>query len=246
MSSALLLDCSRVTADYGRITVVHGVDLQARGGEVLAVLGANGAGKSSLFGAIAGTVRGGGVIRLNGTDLSAVPAHRRASAGLAFVPEARRNIFRVLSVAENLEIGLHLGVPADRPATLDFIHSLFPILRDRRDVPAGMLSGGEQQMLAIGVALGRRPHVLILDEPTQGLAPTIFDVLQDAMARLCDLGVAVVVAEQNLSFAARVADRYFVLSHGRVVASGDASSMLDEERMSALYFGRTAEHQSRT
>jgi branched-chain amino acid transport system ATP-binding protein len=236
--SGALLDCSGITADYGRITVVHGIDLSARAGEVLAVLGANGAGKSSLLGAIAGVVRNSGSIRLDGHDLASVPAHRRASQGLAFVPEARRNIFRVLSIAENLEIGLQLTEPAHRAETLEFICELFPILRDRMSVPAGMLSGGEQQMLAIGVALGRRPRVLILDEPTQGLAPAIFDVLEAAMVRLRDLGVAVVLAEQNLSFAARVADRYIVLSHGKVAASGEADSMLDAERMSALYFGR--------
>lgn len=232
-----LLACSGVSAEYGRITVVHGVDLTVAPREVLAVMGANGAGKSSLLGAIAGVVKNAGRIRLDGAELGPLPAHARAGRGLAFVPEARRNIFRALSTAENLEIGLRLTPPAARAETLAFICELFPILRERQALPAGMLSGGEQQMLAIGVALGRQPKVLLLDEPTQGLAPTVFDVLLAALARLRGRDVAVVLAEQNLGFSARVADRFVVLSHGLVVASGGSEAMHDEQTMSALYFG---------
>jgi branched-chain amino acid transport system ATP-binding protein len=231
-------ECRGVTAEYGKIRVVHGVDLGLAPNEVLAVLGANGAGKSSLLGAIAGCVKSAGTIKLGSETIETIPAHRRAKLGLAFVPEARRNMFRVLSTAENLDIGLQLIPAEQRPDTLAFICDLFPILKSRGDVPAGMLSGGEQQMLAIGIALGRRPRVLLLDEPTQGLAPAVFDVLERAMIRLRETGVGILLAEQNLHFAARVAARYIVLSHGRVVASGDAEGMHDEERMSALYFGR--------
>lgn len=233
-----LLQCKGVTAEYGRIRVLHGIDLQLRAGEVLAVLGANGAGKSSLLGAIAGSVKNAGSTQLDDQSIGGLPPHRRATMGLAFVPEARRNMFRVLSTAENLEIGLQLIPAAQRSDTLAFICDLFPILQSRSGVPAGMLSGGEQQMLAIGIALGRRPRALLLDEPTQGLAPAVFDILERAMERLRETGVGILLAEQNLHFAARVAERYIVLSHGKVVASGDAEGMRDEARMSALYFDR--------
>jgi branched-chain amino acid transport system ATP-binding protein len=239
-AGAAMLKARQITAEHGRIKVIHGVDLEVSSSEVLGLLGANGAGKSSLLGALAGTVRSSGSIVLDSRALDSEPAHRRADLGLAFVPEARRNTFNVLTTAENLDIGLQLTVPEKRAETLDFICELFPILRARSAVPAGMLSGGEQQMLAIGVALGRRPRALLLDEPTQGLAPAVFDILQEAMIRLRKTGVAIILAEQNLGFAARVVDRYIVLSQGRIVASGDRASMEDEERMSALYFGRDA------
>jgi branched-chain amino acid transport system ATP-binding protein len=160
--------------------------------------------------------------------------------GLAYVPEARRNVFRVMSTAENLEVGLSLAPRHERAEILDFICELFPILRDRMNVAAGMLSGGEQQMLAIGLALGRRPRVLLLDEPTQGLAPAVFDILEAALTRLRAAGVAILLAEQNLSFAARVASRYCILAHGEAVASGLRDSMDDLERISAIYFGTAA------
>jgi branched-chain amino acid transport system ATP-binding protein len=233
-----LLHCKGVTAEYGRIRVLHGIDLELRAGEVLAVLGANGAGKSSLLGAISGSVKSAGSTELAGQAIGGLPPHRRATMGLAFVPEARRNMFRVLSTAENLDIGLQLIPAAQRSETLAFICDLFPILESRREVPAGMLSGGEQQMLAIGIALGRRPRALLLDEPTQGLAPAVFDILERAMERLRETGVAILLAEQNLHFAARVAERYVVLLHGKIVASGNAEGMRDEARMSALYFDR--------
>jgi branched-chain amino acid transport system ATP-binding protein len=238
---ASLLLCKAVTAEYGRIRVLHGIDLELRAGEVLAVLGANGAGKSSLLGAISGSVKSTGSTELDGQAIDGLSPHRRATMGLAFVPEARRNMFRVLTTAENLDVGLQLIPATQRPETLAFICDLFPILKSRSDVPAGMLSGGEQQMLAIGMALGRRPRALLLDEPTQGLAPAVFDILERAMERLRETGVAILLAEQNLHFAARVAARYVVLLHGKVVASGDAEGMRNEARMSALYFGHKSD-----
>jgi branched-chain amino acid transport system ATP-binding protein len=244
---APLLEGRAVTGEYGRIQVLSGIDFEVSPGEIVAVLGANGAGKSSFLGALAGSVKSTGDVRLGDRRLTGLPAHRRARLGLALVPEGRRNIFRVVSAAENLEVGLSLTPRRERPEILEFICGLFPILRDRLAVAAGMLSGGEQQMLAIGVALGRRPRALLLDEPTQGLAPAIFDVLETALARLRAAGVAILLAEQNLSFAARVASRYFVLAQGATVASGQREEMTDVERMSALYFGTTAAHgQQRT
>jgi branched-chain amino acid transport system ATP-binding protein len=243
VGAAVLLEGRAVTAEYGRIQVLSGVDFDVSPGEIVAVLGANGAGKSSFLGALAGSVKSTGDVRLGGERLTGLAAHRRAKLGLALVPEGRRNIFRVVSAAENLEVGLNLAPRHERAETLEFICGLFPILRDRLSVAAGMLSGGEQQMLAIGVALGRRPRALLLDEPTQGLAPAIFDVLETALARLRGAGVAILLAEQNLGFAARVANRYLVLAHGMTVASGHQVEMHDVAYMSSHYFGTTTERE---
>lgn len=234
--SSAVLQARGVTSQYGQIQVVFGVDLEARPGEVLAILGPNGAGKSSLLGTLAGVVQGGGEQIVGKTSIDGLAAHRRAKLGLAFVPEARRNLFPSLSVGENLEIGLALSAPGAREDLKQSILALFPILAQRFSTQASMLSGGEQQMLAIGVALGRAPQVLMLDEPTQGLAPAVFDVLEGAFSRLKNSGLAILLAEQNLAFASRVASRYIVLSHGRIVSSGGREDLLDHDRISAAYF----------
>lgn len=225
-----------ITSQYGPIQVVFGVDLDVKPGEVLAVLGPNGAGKSSLLGTLAGTVQGGGEQTVGGISIGGLNAHRRARLGLAFVPEARRNLFPSLSVGENLEIGLSLSPPGAREALKRSILALFPILTQRFSTQASMLSGGEQQMLAISVALGRSPQVLMLDEPTQGLAPAVFDILEDAFSRLRQTGLAILLAEQNLAFASRVASRYIVLSHGQAVGAGGREDLADHDRISAAYF----------
>lgn len=209
-----------MSATYGPVQVVFDVDLDVRRGELVGLLGPNGAGKSSLLGALAGAVRGRGELLLEDKQLNAVPVHRRAANGLAFVPERRRNVFSSMTVGENLALGLRL-LPQERRAHVrERILELFPILRERMDAVAGMLSGGEQQMLAIGMALGKEPTVLILDEPSQGLAPVVLDILQRTFETLKQDGLALLVAEQNLAFASKVADRYLVLSHGVIVASG--------------------------
>lgn len=222
-------------ASYGRITVVSGVDLTLHKGELVALLGPNGAGKSSLLGAIAGAVRGVGELELNGASLDRLPTHLRAARRLAFVPERRGNVFSAMTVAENLAIGLRLSPVERRAAIHTSITELFPILQQRMHATAGMLSGGEQQMLAIGMALGREPDVLILDEPSQGLAPVIFDLLQKAFDALKQRGIALLVAEQNLPFAARIADRYIVLSHGAIVASGGKEDLQRHDELLSAY-----------
>jgi branched-chain amino acid transport system ATP-binding protein len=232
-----VLRCEAITASYGRIQVVFDVSLAIQSGECLAVLGANGAGKTSLLGAIAGTVRGTGGVLFRGRDLASLSAHRRAQAGLSYVPEARRNLFSSLSVHENLEMGLSLSAPGLRSEILDFVVELFPILRERMPTAAGMLSGGEQQMLAIAVALGRQPAVLILDEPSQGLAPAIFDILEDAFTRLKQRNIGILLAEQNLAFASQVSDRYIIISHGQIVSSGSKADLADHDRIFAAYLG---------
>jgi branched-chain amino acid transport system ATP-binding protein len=236
-SSGEVLRCDEVCAFYGRIQVVFDVSLAIRAGECLTTLGANGAGKTSLLGAISGTVRGTGRMLYRGRDLAGMSAHRRAKLGLSYVPEARRNLFASMSVRENLDIGLSLSPPGARSEILDFVVGLFPILGERMPTLAGMLSGGEQQMLAIAVALGRRPTVLILDEPSQGLAPAIFDILERAFAELKGRNIGILLAEQNLAFASQVTDRYLVISHGHVASRGGREEIRDHDKIFAAYMG---------
>jgi branched-chain amino acid transport system ATP-binding protein len=235
-----MLLCEAVSAFYGRIQVVFDVSFSLDAGECLTVLGPNGAGKSSLLGAIGGTVRGSGRMIFNGIELARMPPHRRAKSGLSYVPEARRNLFSTMSVRENLDMGVRLSPREARSEVLDFVIELFPILRERMSAMAGVLSGGEQQMLAIAVALGRRPAVLLLDEPSQGLAPAVFDILESAFAQLKHRGIAILLAEQNLAFATRIADRYMVLSQGHHVAEGKKEGMKDQDQVFAAYLGVNA------
>lgn len=232
-----VLSCKGLSARYHRVTVVSGVDLALRAGEMLAVLGSNGAGKSSMLRAIAGIVSGSGDIVVDGRQLGGLSAYRRALNGLSLVPEQRGNIFPTMSVKENIDIGLALLAPAAREAQRAFISGLFPILKQRETALAGMLSGGEQQMLAIGLALGRKPKVLVLDEPSQGLAPAILDLLVTAFERLKASGLALLLAEQNVPFAARIVDRYVVLSHGHIVRTGERDDLDDPERIAEAFLG---------
>lgn len=236
-AAEILMSCKGVTARYSRIQVVDGVDLELRAGEMLAILGPNGAGKSSMLGAIAGTVSGGGDINVRGRNISRLSAPARAARGVSLVPEQRGNIFPTMSVSENIEIGLRLLPQDRRDGQRDFIFELFPILKKRDDAAAGVLSGGEQQMLAIALAIGRDPDVLILDEPSQGLAPTVFDLLENTFSILTKKGISLLLAEQNVPFASRVADRYMVLSYGKVVRVGDKEDLRDPEDLADTFMG---------
>lgn len=231
-----VLSCRNVSARYGRIEVCHGIDLSVAAGELVAVLGPNGAGKSSFLGAVSGLVQGRGEIEVGGRDIGRLPAHLRAKSGLAFVPEIRGNLCPALSVQENLSLGLRL-IEGDRNVARDHILSLFPILKERLAAPAGMLSGGEQQMLAIGMAVARRPRVLILDEPTQGLAPAVYDILRQTFAKFRADGLAMVVAEQNVPFAASIASRFIMLSDGQVVIRGGRDELNQHDTILAAFLG---------
>lgn len=231
------LSCRSIRARYSRIEVVHGVDIDVKAGEMVALLGSNGAGKSSLLGAVAGIVAGQGSVVVKGAELGRMRADQRAHHGLAFVPEQRGNIFSTMSVAENIEIGLRMLAPEARAECQAMILELFPILGERRSSVAGVLSGGEQQMLAIGIALGRNPSALLLDEPSQGLAPAIFDILENAFDVLKQRGIALLLAEQNVPFAERIADRYMVLSHGETLKVGPKSDLSDTEAIAQAFMG---------
>lgn len=227
-----------LTAFYQRVQVLHGVDFDVGAGQVLALLGANGAGKSSLLGALAGLVSSRGSIRIMNRELAGVPAHVRAKSGIALVPEVRGNLFPAMTVEENIEVALRDLRKSDAAALQEEIHNMFPILQERANAQCGMLSGGEQQMLAVALALGRQPKVLLLDEPTQGLAPAVFDILQRAFDALKAKGLAIVLAEQNLPFAARCADDFVVLAGGRVSLRGKGAELQDQERLMAAYMGK--------
>jgi branched-chain amino acid transport system ATP-binding protein len=232
------LSVRQLTAFYQRVQVLYGIDFEVPSGHLLAVLGANGAGKSSLLGAVAGLVTSRGPIRVEGRDLSGIAPHVRARSGVALVPEVRGNLFPAMTVQENIEIALRDLSKAEASALRADIQAMFPILQDRSHALCGMLSGGEQQMLAIAIALGRKPKVLLLDEPTQGLAPGVFGVLYRAFATLKERGLAIVLAEQNLPFAANCADSFVVIAGGRVSLRGAGAELHDQERLMAAYMGK--------
>jgi branched-chain amino acid transport system ATP-binding protein len=213
---------------HGALTVAWDVDLDTQPGEVVALLGPNGAGKTSIVDCIAGLVAGAGEVHVAGQRLDGMPAHRRARHRLAVVPEDR-GLFGDLSVLDNLLLGREIS--AGRGLSLDEVLSLFPVLGDRRQQHAGTLSGGEQQMLAVARAILADPVALIIDEPTQGLAPKIYDTLIHALGRLKQTGMAVLLVEQNVGFAAAIADRYLVMSGGRIVETGTSDRLTDGERL---------------
>ncbi len=239
--SAPLLSVRGLRAAYGRIQALQGVDLDVHAGEIVAVIGANGAGKTTLLRTLAGLMAPtAGRVLLDGQEVTGRPAEEMVRLGVALVPEGRQ-VFYGLSVWDNLVLGAyHRRRQAELRRDIEEVFRLFPVLAERRRQPAGTLSGGEQQMLAIGRALMARPRLLMLDEPSLGLAPK---VVRDVMARLTDLrqrGVTVLVAEQHARAALAVADRAYVLERGRVAISGSRERLLQEPAVRAAYLGRRA------
>lgn len=238
VASAEGLRIEGLSAGYNGVDVLHGIDVDLPAGDVAAFIGANGAGKSTLLGVVAGMVKpSAGTITWNGEPLGLDPG-RSARAGVAIVPEGRR-VFASRTIADNLQIGGWLrrrdkaGMRADLAAT----YERFPILGDRRNQLAGALSGGEAQMLAIGMALMARPTLLLLDEPSLGLAPLIVDRVMAEVTRLSDEGITVLLVEQIVHKALAVADQGFLLGLGRVVASGPAATLAKNPAVSAAYLG---------
>ena len=233
----MTLAASGLSARHGRLQVCSDIDLSVGSGEYLIVLGANGAGKTSLLGALAGIVAGSGAITLDGHRLDRLGPRSRARAGLVLVPEGRGNLFQTLTVDENLALGLR-GLPASQRAGMkgDLLR-LFPILAERGRQAAGMLSGGEQQMLAIAIAMARKPRALLLDEPSQGLAPVVLDEIVAAIGLLRTFGMALVIAEQNVRFAAALADRFVLLRGGQIVHEGRPEELADTKATAARLMG---------
>ncbi|NBW23906.1 MAG: ABC transporter ATP-binding protein [Betaproteobacteria bacterium] len=213
-----MLEITGLQAWYGKSQVLHGVDCRVGAGEIVAVLGRNGAGRSTLARAIMGWVQSTGSVRVHGQEMLGQPVHARARAGLGYVPESR-DVFPGLSVQHNLALGEKPGQRHGRWTFAD-MYRLFPQLAVRRDARAGVLSGGEQQMLALARALMGDPHLLIVDEPTEGLAPQLVAQVADFLVALRGRGVSVLLIEQKLPVALRIADRCLVMGHGRVVFGG--------------------------
>ena len=232
----MMLELSAVHAHYGHIHALHGVDIAVQVGEVVTLIGANGAGKSTLMMSLFGEPRAsGGRIIFNGEDITALPAHEISRRGIALVPEGRR-IFPRMSVMENLQMGAALADPTNFEVDLKRMCELFPILAERHSQRAGTLSGGEQQMLAIARALMSRPKLLLLDEPSLGLAPLyIKKIFQTIRTLNRDHGMTVLLVEQNAHHALRVAHRGYVLQHGRIVLSGTGRELLASPEVRAAY-----------
>ena len=227
-----LLEVEDLRVRYGSVEAVHGVSFAANAGEVTALIGANGAGKSSTLAAISGLVPAGGRIRFDGRDIARVPPHAIVRAGVVQVPEGRE-ILALMTVEENLLMGLR---GRDR-SELVSAYERFPILGERRALLAGTLSGGEQQMLAIARALLARPRLLLLDEPSLGLAPLIVKRVFDTLADLKHQGVTMLLVEQNALRALRLADRAYVMELGRIVMNGTGRELLGEEGVARTYLG---------
>ncbi len=226
-----------ISCGYGDLEVVHGVDLEVEDGEVVALLGTNGAGKSTLLRAVSGLLPATGSVWLDDRDLATLEAHQRVAAGLIHVPEGRQ-LFGGMTVEENLLVGSTLpAARKHRAERMAHVLKLFPILADRRNQRADTMSGGEQQMLAIARGLMSGPRVLMLDEPSLGVAPVIIDVLMSALRSLADEGLAMLLVEQNAVQALRIADRAYVLDGGRIISSGPASEFLAEGRLEQAYLG---------
>ena len=236
-----LLEIRGLEVRYGGIRAVKGIDLEVADGELVCLIGANGAGKSSTLRALSGVFPSvSGSVRFRGREFAGVPAFRRARAGLIMVPEGR-GIFSQLSVEENLAMGAYARADREIESDRTRVLELFPLLAERRRQTAGTLSGGEQQMLAIGRALMSRPTLLALDEPSMGLAPIvarkIFEVIRDINRE----GVTVLLVEQNARAALALAGRAYVMESGTITLSGDARALLDDPRVREAYLGEAVQ-----
>ena len=233
-----MLEVRELHVAYGQAPALWGVDLALHAGELLCVVGPNGAGKTTLVNTLAGVLRArGGRIAFEGRDITALAPHRFCEAGIAIVPEGRR-LFGSMSVLENLEVGSIVATArARRAQSLQAVLALFPALEAKLGQAAGELSGGQQQMVAIGRALMARPRLLLLDEPSLGLSPLIVHELFSAVQRINADGTAVLLVEQNVALALRIARRAYVLDEGRVVAEGAPEALLARDELRRAYLG---------
>ncbi len=234
-----MLSVREVRSSYGRIEVLHGISMDVAPGEVVVVIGANGAGKTTLMRLISGVQPiSGGEVRFLGDCLSRRPAHQRVGLGIAQVPEGRQ-IFGPLTVEENLHLGAWSRRPRDAAfaSSLRWVFDAFPVLEQMRHRQAGSLSGGQQQMLAIGRAMMSRPKMLLLDEPSMGLAPQIVAQIFASLSELKKQGMTILLVEQNVNAALRLADRAYVLETGAITLQGSAQSLAADPRVREAYLG---------
>ena len=234
----MLLEIENLTVGYGGAPAIWDIALTVGEREIVSVIGPNGAGKSTLINTVAGLLRAErGSLRVAGVDLVRVPAHQVCRHGIALVPEGRR-LFAGMTVEENLEIGCYRPeARKDRLRSLDHVYTLFPVLQEKRQQLAGTLSGGQQQMVAIGRAMMAQPRLLLLDEPSLGLAPAIVGEMFAAITKIQSEGVAILLVEQNVSQAMEIADRAYVLEEGRIVAAGLPAELLAQSRIKEAYLG---------
>ncbi len=232
-----MLSIEGLRCKYGRIEVLHGVDLEVGSGEIVTVVGANGAGKTTLLRCLSGVQpASAGTIMFRGENISRMAPHRRVGLGLAHSPEGRQ-IFTNLTVEDNLRLGAFLYSDARVDKDMADAFAMFPILRQKRNLSAGGLSGGQQQMLAIARALMGRPSCLLLDEPSMGLAPILVDQIFDVVKNLRSLDVTALLIEQNAFAALSIADRGYVMETGRITMSGPAEELIADERVREAYLG---------
>ena len=233
-----MLSLSGVSASYGSVPAVGNVSIAVGEGEAVGLLGANGAGKSTTLRAISGLVRlTSGTITFLGTDVTQLPPYRITELGIAHVPEGRQ-VFPEMTVQENLEIGAYVpSAKAHRSETLELVFSIFPVLAERRKQLAGTMSGGEQQMLAVGRGLMLKPRLLMLDEPSLGLAPVVTDITFEKIQEIHAMGTAILLVEQNVTRALSLVQRAYVLESGRVIMHGPSAELANNKQVQAAYLG---------
>ena len=232
-----LLNVSGLDVYYGSIHAIKNISFEVNEGEIVTLIGANGAGKSTTLNTVAGLLKpGNGSVELNGKSLLGTPAHKIVKEGMALCPEGRR-IFQQLTVRENLEMGAYTGDGTGLEDDPNMVTDLFPRLKERYKQVAGTLSGGEQQMLAMGRALMSHPKILMLDEPSMGLAPILVEQIFDIIKKLHSKGTTILLVEQNAQMALSVADRGYVLETGRIVTTGTGKELLNNDSVRKAYLG---------
>ena len=232
-----MLSIDNLTCAYGRIEVLHGISVAIRAGEIATLIGANGAGKTTLLRAISGVQPiTGGDIRLEGRSIASLQSHARVALGISHVPEGRQ-LFAPLSVEDNLKLGAWSRPATEAASELARVYALFPMLAEMRQMPAGALSGGQQQMLAIGRGLMAKPRLLLFDEPSMGLAPILVEQIFEAIRGLKRDGMTILLVEQNAYAALAIADQAYVLETGRMTMNGTAAAVKNDQRVREAYLG---------
>ncbi len=236
--SGTILEIDNLEAHYGKIHALRGISFSVKAGEIVTLLGANGAGKSSTLRTISGLIRStSGTIRYLGEDITRKPAHEIVKMGLIHVPEGRK-IFKGMTILENLELGsFTLDDEDERKKRIDHVFEIFPVLEERKNRDSAFLSGGEQQMLAIGRSMMTNPKLLLLDEPSMGLAPFLVQEIMKIIVRLNREGVTILLVEQNAKVALKLADNGYVLETGKIVIEGDAKTLREDESIVKAYLG---------
>ena len=232
-----ILEIKNLNCNYNQIIALENISLEIKQGEIVSLIGANGAGKTTLLKTISAIVSPkNGNILFNNTDITKTPSDKRVALGIAQVPEGR-GLFSILSVEENLLLGAYIRNDNKIQEDLEYIYKKFPILKEKKDNYAGTLSGGQQQMVAVGRALMSKPKLLLLDEPSMGLAPIIVEEIFNVIKELRDMGTTIFLVEQNASLALKISNRAYVLENSHIVLSGNSSDLLNDDKVKKAYLG---------